>query len=115
LLLFVYVHSLFICFVGNLQRFFRARSSNKRQQQVVEEQVTSIKLDADGNTIYETEEEDQELDKDFPALNYYLHRPLVVEPPLCLMRELQDGTYSIDDLFMMHELLDLKERLKRGE
>jgi len=31
------------------------------------------------------------------------------------MKELQDGTYSLDDLFMMHELLDLKEHLKGGE
>lgn len=29
------------------------------------------------------------------------------------MVELEDGTYSINDLFTMHELLDLKEELSR--
>jgi len=37
-----------------------------------------------------------------------LHRPLLVDPPMCSLRELQDGTYSIDDLLMMHEIIDLK-------
>jgi len=37
---------------------------------------------------------------------------LITEPPMCSMKELQDGTYSIDDLFTMHELLDLKEQLR---
>ena len=30
---------------------------------------------------------------------------------MCALKELQDGTYSIDDLMMMHELLDLKLHL----
>ena len=39
-------------------------------------------------------------------------RPIIAEPPLCRLHELQDGTYSIDDLADMHEALDLKESLK---
>jgi len=27
---------------------------------------------------------------------------------MCSLKDLQDGTYSIEDLFMMNELLDLK-------
>ena len=34
-------------------------------------------------------------------------------PPLCTLRELQDGTYSIDDLADMHEALDLEEENQR--
>lgn len=33
---------------------------------------------------------------------------MLSEPPMCTLKELQDGTYSIDDLMMMNELLDLK-------
>tara|TARA_R110000782_G_C14801543_1_gene411902 strand:- start:1494 stop:1649 length:156 start_codon:yes stop_codon:yes gene_type:complete len=44
----------------------------------------------------------------FPNINTLLHRPLLSDPPMCSLAELQNGTYSIDDLMMMHELLDLK-------
>ena len=37
-----------------------------------------------------------------------MHRPLLVEPPMCTLKELDDGTYSIQDLELMNELLDLK-------
>jgi len=39
-------------------------------------------------------------------------KPVLAEPPLCSLKELQDGTYSIDDLADMHEALDLKEALR---
>lgn len=48
----------------------------------------------------------------YPNIDVYLHRPLLINPPMCTLRELQDGTYSIDDLAMMHEILDLKIELK---
>ena len=38
---------------------------------------------------------------------------IVAEPPLCKLRELQDGTYSISDLADMHEALDVKEETMR--
>ena len=30
------------------------------------------------------------------------------DPPMCTLAELQDGTYSINDVLLMHEVLDLK-------
>jgi hypothetical protein len=37
-------------------------------------------------------------------------------PPLCTLRELRDGTYSLDDLADMHEAMDEEdEYLRRGD
>lgn len=44
-------------------------------------------------------------------MDTYLHRPLLNEPPMCSLKELQDGTYSMEDLMMMHELMDLKSAM----
>jgi len=41
-----------------------------------------------------------------------LHKPILFEPPMCTLKELQDGTYSIDDLAMMCELIDYKISLQ---
>lgn len=41
-------------------------------------------------------------------MDTFLHRPLLAEPPMCTLKELQDGTYSIEDLMLMNELIDLK-------
>jgi len=35
------------------------------------------------------------------------------DPPLCRLRDLQDGTYSIDDLADMHEALDEQAEYQR--
>ena len=35
------------------------------------------------------------------------------DPPLCTLRELQDGTYSINDLADMHEALDEEAEYRR--
>ncbi len=48
----------------------------------------------------------------FPNFNAILHNPVLCDPPLCTLRELQDGTYSIDDLYMMNELIGLKIYIK---
>ncbi len=37
-----------------------------------------------------------------------LHRPVISDPPMCQLKELSDGTYSIGDVLLMNELLDLK-------
>jgi len=42
-----------------------------------------------------------------------MHRPLIIEPPMCTLKELQDGTYSIYDLSLMHEIIDFKMSLKK--
>ena len=39
--------------------------------------------------------------------------PILSEPPLCALRELQDGTYSIDDLADMHEAMGMKAEVYR--
>jgi hypothetical protein len=44
-------------------------------------------------------------------LDARIWRPVLAEPPLCTLRELQDGTYSIVDLEDFHEALDLKDEL----
>jgi hypothetical protein len=35
------------------------------------------------------------------------------EPPLCSLRELKDGTYSINDLADFHEAMDEEAEYKR--
>lgn len=47
----------------------------------------------------------------YPNIDPVLHRPMLANPPLCTLSELQDGTYSLEDLFMMNEILDLKSSL----
>lgn len=44
----------------------------------------------------------------YPELNGYLIRPLLVNPPMCRLSDLQDGTYSIKDLEIMHQIIDIK-------
>ena len=41
-------------------------------------------------------------------MDSFLHRPILSDPPMCTLKELQDGTYSIEDVMLMNELLDLK-------
>lgn len=53
--------------------------------------------------------ESKPIDKNkFPNVEAFLHRPLLCEPPMCSLHQLQDGTYSIEDVALMNELLDLK-------
>lgn len=39
-------------------------------------------------------------------INWYLMRPVMRDPPLCTLRELKDGTYTINDLADFHEAMD---------
>jgi len=45
----------------------------------------------------------------YPELNGYLVKPLLVNPPMCTLNQLQDGTYNLYDLEMMHQLIELKQ------
>ena len=36
---------------------------------------------------------------------------MLTDPPMCTLKELEDGTYSIEDVSLMNELLDLKQSL----
>jgi hypothetical protein len=47
----------------------------------------------------------------FPELNGYLIRPLLVIPPMCSLKELQDGTYTIRDLEVMHQIIELRAHM----
>lgn len=49
--------------------------------------------------------------KIYPKLNGYLVKPLLVNPPMCTLKELQDGTYSIYDLEMMHQIIEIKQHM----
>lgn len=40
-------------------------------------------------------------------------RPVMRDPPLCTLRELQDGTYTIDDLADFLEAMDEEEETMR--
>lgn len=51
----------------------------------------------------------------FPDVDFYLHRGVISNPPLCLFSQLSDGSLSIVDLHIMHEVLDLKQRLNQGK
>lgn len=39
----------------------------------------------------------------------------MTDPPMCSLKELSDGTYSVDDVDLMHEILDLKKELNDNE
>jgi len=47
----------------------------------------------------------------FPELNGYLIKPLLVSPPMCSLKELQDGTYTIKDLEVMHQIIELRKHM----
>ena len=49
----------------------------------------------------------------FPELNGYLIKPLLVNPPMCKLHELQDGTYSIKDLEMMHQIIEIQDHARQ--
>ena len=40
---------------------------------------------------------------------------MIEDSSLCRLHELQDGTYSIMDLLVFHDILDLREKLKPVE
>ena len=50
--------------------------------------------------------------KVYPELNGYLVKPLLVNPPLCSLKELQDGTYSLYDLEMFHQIIEIKQHMQ---
>lgn len=35
-------------------------------------------------------------------------RPVISDPPLCRLSELQDGTYDLVDVALMNDILDVK-------
>ena len=51
----------------------------------------------------------------YPDINFILHRPLFASPPMLTLKEISDGSYSIDDIALMHDIMDMKEELKNHE
>lgn len=47
----------------------------------------------------------------YPTLDPYLHGILMTDPPMATLKELQDGTYSIEDVALMNDILDLKAEM----
>ena len=45
----------------------------------------------------------------YPELNGYLIKPLLVNPPMCTLKELSDGTYNLYDLEVMHQIIEIKQ------
>lgn len=50
--------------------------------------------------------------KIYPELNGYMVKPLLVNPPMCQLKELQDGTYTLYDLELMHQIIEIKQHMK---
>lgn len=61
--------------------------------------------------VKQVDENTVDISKQAPNLDFYVWRPILSEPPLCSLKELSDGTYTINDLADMHEALNLKRRL----
>lgn len=38
-------------------------------------------------------------------------KPLLVNPPMCTLKELQDGTYSLYDIEMMHQIIEIRNHV----
>ena len=41
-------------------------------------------------------------------INFFLHRPLFASPPMLTLKEISDGSYSINDIALMHDIMDMK-------
>lgn len=50
--------------------------------------------------------------KIFPELNGFLLKPLLVNPPMCTLKELRDGTYSLYDIEIMQQVIQLKKHMQ---
>jgi len=48
-----------------------------------------------------------------PPEEIFIWLPILAEPPLANLREMQDGTYSIDDVLSMNIMLKLKQLLQQ--
>lgn len=48
----------------------------------------------------------------YPELNGFLLKPLLVNPPMCSLCQLSDGTYTLYDIEIMHQVLELKKHME---
>jgi hypothetical protein len=49
----------------------------------------------------------------YPELNGYLVKPLLVNPPMITLKELSDCTYTLYDIEVMHQIIEIKEHQNR--
>lgn len=45
----------------------------------------------------------------YPELNGFLLRPLLVNPPMCTFKELSDGTYTLYDIEIINQIIEIKK------
>lgn len=50
----------------------------------------------------------------FPDLDFFLYRGILNTPQMCSLKELTDGSYSMYDIYLLHELMDAQQELKIG-
>ena len=46
-------------------------------------------------------------------IEYMIYAPLACEPPMAYYRELEDGTYSIDDILRMNLIMQWKAKVTK--
>ena len=51
----------------------------------------------------------------YPDINFFLHRPLFASPPMLNLKEISEGSHSINDIELKHDIMDMKEELKNHE
>lgn len=78
-------------------RFFRARANRGVAPATITEDTSEV-IPTDYSKIY-------------PELNGYIVRPILNDPPLCTLAELQDGTYSLYDLEKLHQIIELRNHI----
>lgn len=51
------------------------------------------------------------MERHCPNIDLFIWAPVIAQPPLCSLAELENGTYSLTDLMDFHEALLLRARL----
>ena len=59
----------------------------------------------------ETLEYQKDYGEAYPLIHAFLHKSILTNPPLCSLKELQDGTYSLDDVLTLNQLAEYKEEI----
>ena len=99
---------------GKLPRFFRARGNSSRARLIgtIRRAAGAGSADAEYDPL---EVKPKTLPELFPDIDFYLYRGVIANPPMCKLGDLSDGSISLYELHIIHELLDLKQELKQGD
>ena len=98
---------------GELPSFFRARAEYADAQSRdgrgrIKKPAAEADDEYDPHTI-----QPKTLAEMFPDVDFFLHRGILCEPQMCRLSELGDGTYSLYDVHVLNQLIDLKDELKQ--